>query len=161
MILIMAEIIKWFNESFSALFKNDEALISSKIKEETINHRLLYYLELFCPTKYKEYNFDMEYDKLIDDKKKIKVGKEGGKNIRPDIIIHKRNTFDNLFVFECKKSYLTKFDKKKLKCFKNSQYNYSMCLGVSYLPNKKYFLLYKNNNPIRIIKSDVNFEEIL
>ena len=93
------------------LIGRDIDLIHRKVREECINHRLACYLEQFL-SEYKcgiEYSVDLEYNKTIDENKNIKA-------IRPDIIIHERETnANNLIVFEIKKNYTDRHDLKKIK----------------------------------------------
>lgn len=84
-----------------------------------------------------ELNVDVEYDKYKEDEKKS----SGGKNIRPDIIVHKRKSGNenNLIVIEAKKNYIDKKDVEKIKDLViNEDFNYLLGAGVAYLPNRDY-----------------------
>lgn len=144
----MEAIIKqWIEISLGELFNsNDIQLIDRKLKEECINHRLAFYLERNKPNIYSAYYVDLEYNKNNRDEKSIQF--QGAKKfIRPDIIIHLRNDdiTDNLIAFECKKLHLNSNDKAKLKGLLGNGYNYKVCLGISYQPNRNYFLVYESN----------------
>ncbi len=72
-------------------------LTKMDVHEVAYAHRIAVYLE----NKFAGYNVDLEYNR---DKKNIKR-RSNGKEIRPDIIIHKRNNKEhNLCVFEIKKN---------------------------------------------------------
>ena len=149
---------KWIEKSLFDLFhSNDTELIDRKLKEECINHRLAYYLEKNRPEQFSLYYIDLEYDKKNLVNKYISYKGEK-KHIRPDIVIHRRTSSlsDNLIAFECKKNYLNINDKLKLISLLGNEYNYQACIGLSYQPNKPYFLIYEGVNefqkPIRIMK---------
>ena len=145
----MEEIIKkWILNSLKDLFECDDInLIDRELKEECINHRLAVYLERNKPEEYCGYYIDLEYNKNCNSEKAI-IYLNVPKYIRPDILIHKRleDINDNLVAFECKKGYLNKNDKIKLRGLKKDGYNYRVCIGISYQPNKDYFLLYSDVN---------------
>ena len=156
----MNAIIKnWLKKSLRELFNSsDIELINRKLKEECINHRLAYYLEKYKPQQYSAYYVDLEYNKNNIDEKAVLV--QGvPKHIRPDILIHRRteDVHDNLIAFECKKAYLNANDKAKLRGLLCNGYNYQICLGISYQPNKDIFLIYENdrefNNPRHVGKN--------
>ncbi len=72
------------------------ALLKVNIYEPTISHRIAVYLG----NLFRELNVDCEYSRdLLSDRKK-----GNWKNIRPDIIIHKRLIPNNCIIFEIKKS---------------------------------------------------------
>jgi hypothetical protein len=160
----MEPIIKnWIERSLTELFKQDGSyLIDRELREECINHRLAFYLEVFRPVGYAEYYIDLEYDKNASSKKSI-IQNGVPTNIRPDIIIHKRtdDIYDNLLAFECKKWNLSKDDKSKLTELKRQNYNYQYCIGIGYRPNEETFLLYEESkrftNPKRIAKNNCLF----
>jgi len=127
-------------KALKELIRRDIGLIRRKVKEECINHRLACYLERFLSEYGGEYSVDLEYDKNYNDPKKI--GNDENKNIkaiRPDIIIHERETNDNnLIAFEIKKNYTDKHDLKKIKELFRNPYNYKYGCLISYLPTRKY-----------------------
>jgi hypothetical protein len=84
----------------NTLMNQDSKLLENDSHEISIAFRLgLYLNEAFKNTSY---NIDLEYNRLLDTKNPKKLN---GKNVRPDIIIHKRETDkDNLLVIEIKKS---------------------------------------------------------
>lgn len=112
------------NSALEQLLIQDLYLISNDVNERSISHRLAIYLEPFFP----EWNVDCEYNRNHDDPKKLDIQ---GRNVcsddtqattvYPDIIIHKRNTDENLLVIEMKKTTSQEddaYDLGKLKAFK-------------------------------------------
>jgi len=61
--------------------------------------------------------------------------------IRPDIIIHKRDTNDNLIAFEIKKDYTNRHDLAKIRGLLGNPYNYTYGCLISYLPSKSYIMV--------------------
>ncbi len=86
-----------------------------------------------------------------------------GKNIRPDIIAHKRKSEgeNNLIIIETKKEYIRENDKRKIiDLVNNDKFKYSLGVGVAYLPNRNYmkikFLLPNTNNTWEIYQLNKN-----
>lgn len=140
------------------LFKKDIYLLQKDINERAVAHRLAIYLQCVFP----EYDVDCEYNGnvLQDDGKKYicilkdrlkmlgllkqkeeKVDKEVLERlVYPDIIIHKRDTSENLCIIEIKKStsQIPKdYDKLKLECYTSSNYDnnleYKLGLYIEFL----------------------------
>lgn len=126
--------------------KDKQALLRVDIYEPTISHRIAVYLEELFP----ENNIDCEYNKTLLRKKKD----INGKNIRPDIIIHKRGTnADNSVILEIKKSgknnKLAKADIGKLRRCMRDTLNYDLGVFVGILKRNIYICwIEKNNNSI-------------
>jgi len=147
----MDELQKSIIEALKLLIEHDIELIKIQPKEESINHKFAQHLEEILKKKgllaMTELTVDVEYDKYKEDEKKS----SHGKNIRPDIIAHKRKSGDknNLIVIEAKKKYIDKKDKLKIIDLVNSEkFKYSLGSGVAYLPERNYmkikFLLPNN-----------------
>lgn len=83
------------DRAIQAVLKNDLFLLMNNSDEWSISHKLAEYLQQEFP----EWHVDLEYNRDKDQVKEIK-----GKKIRPDIIVHLRNTGNNLLVVEIKKS---------------------------------------------------------
>ena len=147
----MKKLQKHILSALKLLIEFDIELIKNQPKEECINHRFAQHLETILKNnrlleKYK-INVDVEYNLYEESKKKSSAGK----NIRPDIIAHKRKSGkrNNLLIIEAKKGYINKEDKDKIVYLVNSdKFKYSLGFGVAYLPNKDYmkikFLLSNN-----------------
>lgn len=99
-------------EAIKHLYRNDSYLIDKNVHERAITFRLGMYLQ----QTFASWNVDCEYNKNIETIKKNKLlscrckkGFECGKcsdrrpcTVFPDIIIHKRDTKNNLLVIEAK-----------------------------------------------------------
>ena len=111
----------------SLFLEKDTDLLKLKVYEPAVSHRIAVYLEkdpLFANQKL---NFDCEYDK------RFKSDKPGpnGKPIRPDVLIHKRNSDENnILVIEVKKTRVSKHDVEKLKTLTNQKGVYKYLLGA-------------------------------
>lgn len=136
--------------------KNDLDLLRNAAHEQAISHRIGVYLEGLFETG--KHNIDCEYNKHLDEPKKIdlydldpklcegckcdscKFVIKGNLNeipergFRPDILVHKRGTNDyNLIAIEVKKDKWCPFDEAKLRALTKSfddggEYGYK--LGV-------------------------------
>lgn len=130
------------NKIISAIDKfieNNMPLLSNKVNERSISHKLAEYLQdIFC-----DWNVDCEYDKDGSTTKKLKGIAEKfdykkTDRILPDIIIHQRNTNNNLVVIEIKtKAENIELDKEKLRMFtsKNNHYKYKLGLSIKFDQN--------------------------
>ncbi len=115
-ILIKCAIYNFITNDWPELMKLD-------VHEVTMAHRIGVYLE----EKFREYNIDLEYNR---DKANVKRNMNGS-NVRPDIIIHKRNSDNNLCIFEIKKNSIDSKDAKNdIKKLKNEVKKYNYKLGV-------------------------------
>lgn len=106
-----------------------ESLQTAKPNEMTYSHRIAVHLE--NENAFKGYNIDCEYNKLLGDKKLNQYKIE----IRPDIIVHKRNdNNNNLLIIEVKKSgrksKLYGGDIIKLKRCSNLKYEAMAVVGI-------------------------------
>ena len=135
--------------SLEKLIANDKVLITKRVKEECINHCLAKYIEqnIHMIPSSTLLSVDLEYDKSYADPKAMQFSDGIRRPIRPDIIVHQRDSNDNNKIFiECKKPYLNHGDKEKLITSKESPYNYSFAIGICYLPEKEYMLLHVVND---------------
>ena len=110
------------------------------VHETGINHRFAYYLEnnlkrYTCSCDY--FQVDIEYNRYFG-----QIKENNGDNIRPDILIHKRqgNTTkkDNLLVIEAKKIVISNEDNERVKQLMNDKekkYLYQYGLTVVYCNN--------------------------
>ena len=118
------------------LLKNDFFLLKEAVHERSIAHKLAEYLQIQFP----KWNVDCEYNRKGIEPKRlegIKDCEEDRKTNRifPDIIIHKRNSDENLFVIEMKKDNPDpKCDIMKLKLLTNlaGDYHYSFGLFINF-----------------------------
>lgn len=123
------DVAKKLIRSLEEYFKEDhELLYKNNLYEPTFSHRIARYLEKY----FDEYHIDCEYSKAISDPKVD----ENAKRIRPDIIVHTRNTNErNLLIIEVKKcgSKSARFlkDIDKLKKINNLNYNLAAVIGIT------------------------------
>lgn len=103
------------DRAVARLLARDAHLLRVDANERSITHRLAMYLQEAFPA----WDVDCEYNRNFDDPKRLDVmtddGKAGaddtqGTTVFPDIIVHRRNTNDNLLVIEVKKSTSTRGD---------------------------------------------------
>ncbi|GAB4314094.1 MAG: hypothetical protein Kow0019_13670 [Methanobacteriaceae archaeon] len=128
------------NKALNKLFKNDHYLLFADANERSISHKFAEYLQ----QEFEEWNVDCEYNRDHHDIKRISDWKNrclkekeyedaDAKTVYPDIIIHHRNTRNNLLVIEIKKSTNTdngKCDIKKIRNFiKELNYKYGIFIN--------------------------------
>jgi len=90
------------------LLEFDHYLLKNDLNERTISHKLACYLsDELSP----DWHVDCEYNRNHDVVKRLKPNAENvaindtsGKTVYPDIIVHKRDTDENLLVIEIKKN---------------------------------------------------------
>lgn len=149
----MEDSIKWVKDSLEDFFKKNSELIEKNLKEECINHQFACSLERHRPQAFSGYSVDVEYDKRgSDDKKMIEDKTNKEVCIRPDIIVHSRGNDVNVLAIECKKTYLVKKDKEKLKKLSNQPYSYRTVLGIGYGQGKENYLLYIYDPDLSVFK---------
>lgn len=127
----------------------DSLLLELDVREEALSHRVAFYLEQALEEKKYDLSFDSEtieslvtdceYDKHRDEKKTLsdlieKYPKKPTKEIRPDIVLHKRNSNINLIVIEIKKkkSRNKKYAKDKVQAFVDSFYKYKIGIYLEF-----------------------------
>jgi hypothetical protein len=98
------EIIGNLATAYCKVIARDRHLIKVSANERSIAHRFAIYIEQCFPG----YNVDCDYNKNLENQKRspayahpTKSGRESDL-VLPDIIVHKRNTNDNLVVIELK-----------------------------------------------------------
>ena len=119
-------------KSLEELYSKDSLLMDSAydINERTVTHRLAIYLESY----FEEYGYvvDVEYNRIRGDYDSDAVGnlmgkrlnwednEQGSSYVYPDIIVHKRETNDNLLIIEVKMAW--KNNRKKDDLLKVDEY---------------------------------------
>lgn len=103
----------------------DGQLLMNDANERSISHRLAIYIETHFPS----WNVDCEYNRSHDDPKRLNIPSRDtssddlhARTVYPDIIVHRRNTDDNLLVVEIKKTTSIEddgYDLGKLRAFKS------------------------------------------
>lgn len=98
------------------LLKNDTKLLLLNVNERTITQRLALYLQKRFP----QWNVDCEYNRIRERVKEVFVRGEYIKVV-PDVIVHHRDTWENLIAIEAKKSgdvAADEFDREKLRALR-------------------------------------------
>jgi len=117
--------------AIKALFNKDDFLLKNNVHERSISHRLGMYLQHLFP----DWDVDCEYNKKGLKLKQLEGIAECDEQkktdrIYPDIIIHKRNSSDNLVVIEIKSTSIYGVcDIKKLKLLTSDSGQYKYKLG--------------------------------
>lgn len=134
------ETLQFINGGLSTLWTRDNRLIVRRAKEEAINHRLARYLEDGLISKgVAELDVDVEYNSDGEGKKKIRI-KKRYRNVRPDVIFHRRETNErNFLAIELKIDRTTSHDRDKLIGLMQPPYNYKYGAAISCLPKHNYF----------------------
>jgi hypothetical protein len=99
------------------LVEHDRDLLLLDANERTITGRLGIYLQELFP----EWNVDCEYNRILESMKQVIVDGEMTRVV-PDVIVHRRNTGDNLVAFEVKKQNNAggdDDDRRKLRAFRD------------------------------------------
>ena len=159
------ELIGIFEKAKNKFLKEEKEIIEIDVNERTLSARLMFHLQtlLLNDNLYKEtYNFysvDCEYNRMNKDMKKIIQEDNIVNLIYPDIILHKRNSNDNLIAIEMKKicsnnNEAKNKDRIKLKALRNSKgkNDFHHILGV-------YFEVDTTGNNNHIIEFFVNGKE--
>ncbi len=136
------------NRAVNKLFKNDNYLLHSNANERSMSHKFAEYLQQEFP----EWNVDCEYNRDLHGNikrinewrnrylKEPEANDTDAKTVYPDIIIHHRNSRNNLLVIEIKKSTNSdqgESDIEKLKMFieENGGLNYHYGLFINFKVN--------------------------
>lgn len=117
-------VVEKIRAAYSRLILKDDHLFKVDANERSITHKLAEYIQSGFPGWHVdcEYNRNGTDTKRLDTfKKTIESNDTNAVSVYPDIIIHHRDTKDNLVVIEAKKSSNTgeDFDKEKLRAYKN------------------------------------------
>ena len=132
------------DQAIRQLLDNDFFLLQIDANERAISHRLGLYLQ----TLFGEWHVDCEYNRNLDQPKRLEqyeeffdeeqrvwsIAETDPITVFPDIIIHERGTRNNLLIVEMKKTtskVSSDFDYKKLNEFKH-QYGYPYALFLRF-----------------------------
>ena len=119
------------------LYKKDLFLIENCVSERSISHKLAEYLQVEFP----DWNVDCEYNRMYDQVKELEGISECSTQrttdrIYPDIIVHERNSINNLVVIEIKINIDDECDIKKLEKLTSTKDKFSYKVG--------YFIRFSN-----------------
>lgn len=116
--------------SIDRLLDHDAALFERAVHEVSVSHKLAEYLQQEFPDR----NVDCEYNRHLYEVKRL----EGYDSdwVRPDIIVHRRGTDDNLLVIEIKTSTTdSEDDRRKIQLYlEEIGYQYGLFLGFGKVP---------------------------
>jgi len=136
------EIKKKVKISLGILFRNDSFLLENGANERSVAHKLAEYLQIQFP----DWNVDCEYNrkglaqKILDRIHECSKQKKTDR-VYPDIIVHRRNTDDNLLVVEIKIKDEDCCDIEKLKKFTSTSGDFKYRLGL--------FIKFNEKEPLR------------
>lgn len=118
------EVIARLAVAYSKLIAQDQHLLRVRANERSIAHRFAIYIDQGFPG----FNVDCDYNKNLEDPKRAPAyahqtrrGRESDLVV-PDIIVHRRNTNDNLVVIELKST-----DAEE-QCYANNKLKKGKCL---------------------------------
>ena len=125
------EIKKGVEVCLGTLSRSDSFLLESGASEMSISHKLAEYLQAHFP----DWDVDCEYNRKGLEPKVLQgihecSDKKSTDRVFPDIIIHRRNSNDNLLVIEVKNGSDDPCDLKKLELFTSPDGNFKYKLGL-------------------------------
>lgn len=101
------DVLKHLNSAYRRLLAEDRLLLELDANERSMTHKLAEHLQVELP----EWDVDCEYNRDGVDPKRLagliveaRTDDDQGRTVFPDIVVHHRNTTDNLAVIEAKKS---------------------------------------------------------
>lgn len=126
------------NNAIQCLMEKDVDLLYIDANERSISHKLGEYLQQeFC-----DWHVDCEYNRDLTDTKRLKglyndckPDDIEAKTVFPDIVVHLRQSNDNLLVIEIKKASNrdgTTKDRRKLEAFTGDEYRYRFGLLLEF-----------------------------
>ena len=117
------------NAVLARLIAQDADLLVLDVHERTITAKLAGYMQELLP----EWTVDPEYNRIQDRVKEVRFA-EKWIIVVPDIIIHRRNSSENLLVLEAKKigdGKAEAYDRRKILALKEQQhYHYAVFLSL-------------------------------
>lgn len=132
------------------LYNEDYYLIKYNLCERCLAFKFGMYIQesINKNSLFNNYNFDSEYNKNINDVKRLPKNQNG---TYPDFVIHQRgNNNQNLLVIECKKSknHRTEKDIQKIQQFIDSHgiYNYKYGMLIIFYLNKAKIKIFEHNS---------------
>lgn len=128
------EVVRRLRSAYSNLVRDDVLLFKVDANERSLTHKLAEHLQ----AEFLDWDVDCEYNRDGHESKRLNLlvatvstDDTEGKTVFPDVIVHHRNTHDNLVVIEAKKNTTasTGNDETKLKEYK-SQLGYRFAFAV-------------------------------
>jgi len=124
------EVRRKIETALQILYKNDHFLITNCTHERAITHKLAEHIQRLFP----EWHVDCEYNRLGEELPKAIPSQDES---YPDVIIHHRNTRDNILIIEAKSIHSNdrndRHDKIKIKAYiEDSDYRYQFGLWICF-----------------------------
>jgi len=105
---------RFVERAVESFLRNELGLLEDDVHEQTITSALAYHLRQQFGSKW---DIDCEYNREEGKTKRL-----GGRPVKPDIIVHRRNSTTNILVIEGKKSKTLKSDDlDELRKFKDAK----------------------------------------
>ena len=117
------------NTALARLVQHDTDLLILNVHERTVTGKLAEYIQQLLP----DWTVDPEYNRIRDQVKQVQLDGEWVMVV-PDVVVHRRNSGDNLLVLEAKKvgnPEAEAYDRRKLIALKEQQgYRYAVFLRL-------------------------------
>src|SRR5882672_687905 len=118
--------------AIAVFLANDSELLRSEVSERAMTHKFAEALQTVFPS----WHVDCEYNRYGKVPKTIDLPERAGKNVFPDIIIHRRGRPDNLLVVEAKTSNASQedidYDRRKLDAYISGKLGYRYALFLTF-----------------------------
>ncbi|NRA67515.1 MAG: hypothetical protein HRU19_23750 [Pseudobacteriovorax sp.] len=102
----------WLEYARNKFIERDSILLDLEVHEQTMTHRFAVYLEEVIVEDGYDFHVDCEYNK---DERHTKKLDSDDKSVRPDIIVHIRDSLANILAIEAKKGEkISAYDSYKL-----------------------------------------------
>jgi hypothetical protein len=138
----------------AAFLQADRDLLALDANERSMTHKFAEHLQREFP----DWHVDCEYNRRGDATKflewmdnHVPPDDENARTVFPDIIVHHRNTTDNLLVIEAKKSgNANNLDQQKIDAFlSSSDYKYSYGVLITFVTREPHDIIIEPRAPVR------------
>lgn len=182
----ISNLVNWITSSIERLIERDgdllnpasiesddsiegEKILNREIHESSINHRLAVHMEFLAENfNINDYHFDVEYNRFINQRKKVVSIQTGERiEVRPDILVHSRTNFEvdipHFLVVEAKKYSVIEKDRNHINdIMRDDNYRYKYGCLISYYESNKTVnceLVILNKDTFENIQISVNKKE--
>lgn len=150
---------------FSNLIEKDEYIISHNAHEQCLSGRLAMYLREALIDYEKNYNIviDVEYNRDHENVKTLDPSNPNSGNIRPDILFHTRDAYDNDLIYcEVKKNDDNVADLSKVRVQVTNDRHYKFGIAITHITKDyvSFQLLERGNIDFQEYKYDYRSNEI-
>ena len=159
------ELFRKLKYAFSNLIEKDEYIISRNAHEQCLSGRLAMYLREALIDYEKIYNIviDVEYNRDHDNVKPSDPNDPNSGNIRPDILLHTRDSYDNDLIYcEIKKNDDKRLDLDKVSNQVSNERHYKFGIAITHITKDyvSFLLLERGNSNFQEYKYDYHLNEI-